>query len=815
MYTGQHKPSSSIVIRLTLYGLCLLFITIAQGVTISSEAKSSVSRALQSDPSIVGQWAAPTPWPSLTQSIVAIHLHLLPNGKVLAWDRNNETLTSRAYLWDPNGGAVSYYDNGYTNVFCSGHAFLPDGRLLVTGGHHLADGNGEPHTNVFDYITSTWTNLANMNNGRWYPTTTTLENGNVLVISGDIITPNRNTIPQVRETDKGGGWRTLVAPTSTPSLYPWMYLAPDGKVFNAGPSKETLLLDTSGTGTWSTGYPSNCDCSIRDYGSSVMYDVGKVLIVGGGSIPNGQTTDSSKTAEVIDLNVASPTWRTVNPMANARRQMNATILADGTVLVTGGTNKGGFNDSTGSVLAAELWTPVTEAWSTMASMQVRRLYHSTAVLLPDGRVLSAGGGAPADTLNGDTDHKDAEIFSPPYLFKGAQPVITNVPTKVVYGQQFVVTTPDAASITKVTLIRLSSVTHSFNENQRLNYLSYSAPTGAGRLDVFAPANGKVCPPGHYMLFIVNGNGATSVGKFIRVWDRVLDTAINFGVADPNTFGPDRKTDYSVWRPAEGIWSILRSDNSTISYQWGAGSQNDVVVPGDYDGDTITDFAVWRPGEGRWYIRQSSTGTFKYPLYGAAGDIPVPADYDGDGRTDIALWRPSEGMWYVTPSFQPSPNIFRQLGAAGDKPVPGDYDGDGRVDFAVWRPTTGQWFITLNSTGPQPPQTYGAGFSPYNDVPVPADYDGDGKTDLAVWRPSEGRWYILQSSTGTSIFPVLGIATDIPVPGDYDGDGKTDIAVWRPSNLTWYILESSSGNLITRVWGTTGADIPLPSAYVRR
>ena len=228
-----------------------------------------------------------------------------------------------------------------------------------------------------------------------------------------------------------------------------------------------------------------------------MYADGKILVVGGGDPP-------TNTAEVIDLNQPSPTWRSVAPMSIARRQLNATLLPDGTVLVTGGTSGPGFNDPTHPVYPAELWDPATESWRTLASATVPRLYHSAAVLLPDGRVLSTGG----------NDYPTPEAFSPPYLFKGARPTMSAVPSTIGYGQPFSVQTPDAANITKVTLIRITSVTHAFNENQRLSVLSFTP--GSGTLNIVAPATANVAPPGHYLLFIVNGNGVPSVGSIVQL-----------------------------------------------------------------------------------------------------------------------------------------------------------------------------------------------------------------------------------------------------------------------------------------------------------
>jgi galactose oxidase-like protein len=450
--------------------------------------------AAQTDPSVVGQWEGPYPWP-----IVAIHTHVLPNGKVLAWSFGQNIV-----VWDPAvPGTFTPVPNSRTNVFCGGHSFLPDGRLLVTGGH-VSDNVGLKDANIFDpgnIGTNPWSAVANMNAARWYPSNCSLATGEVLVIAGSIDkVQGSNTLPQVWKTT--GGWRSLTSAKLNLPLYPWTFVAPNGRVFVAGPNQITRYLNTSGTGSWSQVATSNLSFQ-RGAGTSVMYDEGKVLIVGGGSPPTA-------TAEVIDLKVTPPVWRVVSPMTYARRHVNATLLPDGKVLVTGGTSLAG-NDAAGAVLPAELWDPKTEAWSTMASLPVHpRLYHSTAVLLPDGRVLSAGGGYG----NQDVDYYDAEIYSPPYLFAGARPTITSAPASVTYGQTFFVGTPQAATIAKVTWVRLSSVTHSYNQNQRINYLSFTPQLDG--VSVTMPANKNLCPPGHYLLFILNGNDVPSVARIIQI-----------------------------------------------------------------------------------------------------------------------------------------------------------------------------------------------------------------------------------------------------------------------------------------------------------
>ena len=450
--------------------------------------------------SAAGQWSAPCGWPSYT----AIHAHLLPNRKVLFWSGKEGPSPGPppTFVWDPAACASAAVPNARTDIFCSGHAFLPDGRLLVTGGH-IEGAAGSNDANIFDYATNSWLGVADMNKGRWYPTTTTLPNGEVLTIGGSDENKQSNPLPQVWKI--GGGWRALTTAQRDVWFYPWMYVAPNGKVFDAGPERTTLYLSTAGSGAWSTVARSNL--AARHDGSSVMYAPGKVLIVGCGDPP-------TNTAEIINLSATSPAFRYTRSSGYARRHLIATILPNGRVLVTGGTSAGGTNNPAGAVLAAEMWDPATGQWSTMASMSIRRLYHSTALLLPDARVLTAGG-----DVNSTADQPNAEIYAPPYLFKAdgtaaARPTISSAPTSVGYGQTFFVGTPNATSIARVTWVRLSSVTHGFNMNQRFNQLAFTGTTGG--LNVKAPGGGRLAPRGHYMLFLLNSKGVPSVARIIRI-----------------------------------------------------------------------------------------------------------------------------------------------------------------------------------------------------------------------------------------------------------------------------------------------------------
>ena len=480
---------------------------------------SNVASATTPAGSVSGQWSPlinfPNPAGCSGCAFIPIHMHMLPTGKILMWQDDNPSgprgsgADTVAYVWDVGANTFTLVNNSQVDIFCSGHSFLPDGTLLVAGGHNVSDNNGTNTTNLFNPATLTWTlSPFTMRQGRWYPTVTSLPSGEALVVSGNITTTlGVNTIPEVWQTNSGGGWRQLTSAALSQPLYPWMHVAPNGSVFNSGPQQVTRYLNTAASGAWST-VASHIFQNGRDYGSSVMYGDGKVLVMGGGPPTN--------TVEAIDLNAATPAWKSMASMKYARRQMSATILPNGKVLVFGGSSSAGFNDATLAVLAAEMWDPATGAWSTMASMQVPRMYHSNALLLPDGRVVSAGGGRPAATNT--TDQPNAQIYSPPYLFNtdgspASRPVISSAPTNLIYGQSFVISTPNATSITDVVMIRLGSFTHSFDANQRINRLSFSPTTGG--LTVTAPANSNLCPPGHYMLFILS-NGVPSVAKITNI-----------------------------------------------------------------------------------------------------------------------------------------------------------------------------------------------------------------------------------------------------------------------------------------------------------
>jgi hypothetical protein len=466
----------------------------------SSAATVTVSNG-GADPAQVGQWGPLIPLPA-----VAIHSALLPSGRILLW-QGDFAKGGQQYVLDPQAGAVTHVPDAAADLFCAGQAVLADGRVLVVGGTATDEGLGVPDITAFDWQTETWKELAPMHFPRWYATGTTLSDGKVLAIagydknSGDIV-----TVPELYSpgTDT---WQSLTAASRSMETYPFIYQLPDGRVVHLGGSEYPTVsevLDLS-TNQWTT-----IDGRIIDGGSIANYAPGR-FVKAGSAADDGFSGSSLKTAYTLNLSApgATATWQPTGSMAFPRSFLNLTNLPDGTVLATGGgTDKSGFVDANG-VLQAEDWNPATGAWTTFAPMSAPRLYHSVAVLLPDGRVYVAGGGGDP----GVTDQRSAQIFSPPYLFKGPRPTIGSAPATAKYGATSFVGTPDAASIARVSLIRTGSVTHAFDQNARATSLSFSQ--AAGGLNVTMPSNANDVPPGYYMLFLVNGQGVPSVASLLR------------------------------------------------------------------------------------------------------------------------------------------------------------------------------------------------------------------------------------------------------------------------------------------------------------
>ena len=369
-----------------------------------------------------GEWSPVMAWP-----LVALHANLLKTGKVLVWDE--EDTTTHPMLWDPATQAFTATGAVGNELWCSGHAQLADGTLFVAGGHQPHVGEvGIKATYVYNPDANTWSRSSDMTFQRWYPALTKLSDGRIAIFSGQITTGVFADTPEIYNPSSAS--LSTLTTISTPELhegeYPANFYLPGGKVLAISPEHDGVQLFDPFAITW-----TRLNNTPIKLGSAVLYRPGKVLMSGGGaaflSPASGQTA-------VLDTNVASFAWRPTSSMSFGRYMHNLVMLPTGKVLAIGGASVVDQQSVVPGPLAVELWDPNTETWLTLAAMETPRMYHSTALLLPDGRVLAAGGGRNGNSLN----QISAQVYSPPYLFTGARPTITSAPVEALYGGFFTV-----------------------------------------------------------------------------------------------------------------------------------------------------------------------------------------------------------------------------------------------------------------------------------------------------------------------------------------------------------------------------------------
>ncbi len=470
----------------------------------------------RSQANVQGQWQT-LPY---TMPINPIHAALLYNGKIFIVSGSGNYPPQLTYSWalyDPRAGTIGVQTSAW-DMFCNGMVVLPDGRPFVLGGTIQYDPFfGQPRTAIYDPASDTLTDEESMAHGRWYPTALVLGDGRVMVFAGTSEVGSTNAAVEIYQL--GSGWSPQFIAPWTPPLYPRLHLLPNGNVFYSGATPTSSIFNPT-TDKWTTSVATTNYSGTRTYGSSVLFPLTpangytpKVIIMGGGN-------PATATTEVIDLSAATPKWVTGPNMSAPRVEMNATMLPSGKILALGGSLND--EDATTAALAADLYDPVSNTFAPAGTEAFPRLYHSVSLLLPDATVWVAGSNPSRGTYT-----PQMEIYSPAYLFNSdgslaTRPTITSVSTPVIgYGSSFSVTTPNATDISSVVLIRNGAVTHAFNMDQRYVGLSYSA--GSGVLNVTAPPNGNIAPPGYYMLFILNSAGVPSVASMVQISAAPNDT----------------------------------------------------------------------------------------------------------------------------------------------------------------------------------------------------------------------------------------------------------------------------------------------------
>lgn len=507
---------------------------------------------LDPDPAREGQWTV-LPFKS---GVLAVHAALLPTGKVLFFAGSGSSAVRfdspdfgdeakkvfMSVVWDPAvtpGAGTPNFSHPATlraadgrpfDFFCGGDAFLPDGRMLSAGG--TLDYNpfkGRADVAVFDPFTESWSFVQKMQHGRWYPTLITMGDGRVLVTTGLNETGNGHNQAVELYSGATNTWQALHLPPGFPGLplYAHLFLLQDGRVFFSGGRMDDPLqvqpciLNLAQGPIGVTFVPDLLDPVLRNQSASVLLPPAqdqKVLVMGGGPVGKEDKTDATGAVSLVDLSAANPHYVAVAPLKLPRLHLNAVLLPDRTVLVLGGSLK--QEDAPLARLQAESYDPATGEWTLMATATVPRLYHSTALLLPDGRVVAAGGNPEGghsvvwDPPDPEEEMR-VEVFSPPYLFKGPRPTIGAIPTEWSFGQDVQIPTPHAAQVKWAHLVKNGVTTHSFDSGQRLVDLPITARTGT-TLTVGVTANANIAPPGWYMLFIVDATGVPSTASWVHL-----------------------------------------------------------------------------------------------------------------------------------------------------------------------------------------------------------------------------------------------------------------------------------------------------------
>jgi YVTN family beta-propeller protein len=612
-----------------------------------------------------GAWSPTYAWP-----LNAIHMTLLPNGSVLSYGSNRDggQQDGRYFdVWSPAAGMGTNshnttFDSGKLNSFCGSSAFATDGRLLLTGGNDAAS------SQYYDPATNQRV-VANMKlaQNRWYSTMLTLPDGRPLILGGMVpYTEGMTSDPtgaiaqglpsMTPEILENGSWRSLFGAYSRDAFgpdflrcsYPRAFVAPDGRVFGVSADK-MWYLDPSNNGAITTvgnfkqGYSAKQPVNVGATNTAVMYAPGKILIAGGNGSFNGDGLPASNLVTAIDINGGGAVLTEQPAMTYPRRYPNAVVLADGTVVITGGTRVGN-NNGADAVYPVELWRPDTGKWTVGASAAQFRGYHSFTTLLPNGAILSAGGGTPGPVVN-----LNAELYYPPSFFRtvngvaqlAQRPVIAALSgLSYANGQTIQVDMASSATIRQLVLLGATTGTHSFNVGQRRIPLTFAQ--NSIRLTATIPTN-LLTPPGYYQLVAVDANGGISSGILVAIGQGITPPTIPTTPYEPPTI--DAALAAPVIPPGTAATYTL-SATAGVSYSWDFG--DGTVTPPSASASITHVFA--KPGVYTVTVTvQGANGTSRRTFLQAvstsavAGKPVSSSSMVVQGRAPAADW-----LWVVNP-----------------------------------------------------------------------------------------------------------------------------------------------------------------------
>jgi hypothetical protein len=766
-------PATTVVVPGLSNGTSYTF-TITATNAIGTGPQSALTGLVTPSPQPQGQWGAVQSMP-----FEAISSILMDNGHFIFWDGWQQPEPS--YVWNPATPSTFTTINAPDSVFCDGAAQLPDGRVIVIGGYGgLSTGQqGIVDTNIFDPSTNTWTRVANMHLPRWYPTLTELPDGRYVAISGNSTDASHwADTPEVYDPSTNT-WM-LLSSISTPQVhegeYPFSYLIPNGNVLTIGPSEDVTYQMNVGNQTWT---PVGTQSGVLN-GSSVQYLPGKILYSGGAAGITGQTAQA--TTAVLDTTAASPAWQQTQPMLQPRVYHTLVTLANGQVLAVGGEGTSNQAVVTTGVMPTEIWDPVSQTWSAAAAISAARNYHSTEVLMPDGTVLSAGGGHPGG-LN-DPAEENYQIYSPSYLFNGPRPTITSAPSSATYGSTISVATPNASSISAVNLVSLGTDTHQIDMNQHFVPLSFTV--GNGSLNVTMPSSAAVAPPGHYMLFILDSSGTPSIASMVGLNQATTPTAPAAPTGVTATAGNGSAT-VSWTAPANGGSAIT---SYTITPSTGSTTLPPTVVSGN---PPTTNATITGLANGTSY-------TFTVTATNAVGTGSASA--------------PSNAVTPVAPTVPAAPTGVTATAGNGSATVTWTAPSNGGstiTSYAVtpYIGTTAQTSTTVTGTPPTPTATV-TGLTngqSYTFTVTATNTVGTGSASAAsnavTPSASTAPAFVQQASKHAGSVSSISVTASAPL-----GSGNrlvVEVGVWSGSGAKTSSVTDTAGDTFTEVSHFTGAD----------
>jgi hypothetical protein len=692
---------------------------------------------------------------------------VLRTGKVLLLTGYNGAPTG--YLYDPATGTGTLVPPP-DNVFCGGQTLLADGTVIFAGGllaPEPAAAAGIPAVDTFDPMTETWTKQQSMANGRWYPTTTRMPDGSVLIDSGR--SPVASVMNREVEEYQPGNPPTvsLFGPNEALATYPHQFVLPNGQLL-ATDSHNTVQLNPS-TQTWANlashittdGRPAGVLLPSGPNGST------KIMLFGGEAAGGAGLANT----EVFDASNPGAGWVSAAPMPQPRNDMNTVLLPDGTILGVGGNSSGDFG---GPQLQALLYSPATDSWAPLASQVYRRGYHSTAVLLPDGRVLSAGDTGPGG--GGNT----LEIYSPPYLFQGARPSILNAPQSVGWGQTFNITT--SGPVARAVLMAPGATTHNDDMNQR--HIELAISQNADGVTATAPAT-NVAPPGYYMLFVLNSNNIPSVATWVQVGQPASQTVpgaptgVTADAGDqqatvswtpPASDGGTAISSYTITASPGG--STLKVDGSTTSAQ--------MTQLTDGTSYTFTVTATNNVGSGQ-SSAPSNPVTPDPTVAGAPTGVTAQA---GNGQATVAWAAPLSTGGHPILSYTVTASPGGNSVTTSDGTTTAD-TVDGLTNGVSYTFTV----LATNSAGPGPPSL------PSNAVtPSTAPDPPTGVTAVAGYTEASVAWTPPGNDGGSTIASYTVTASPPDVPPITTPDGQTtSVVVGGLSDGTSYTFTVTATN----------------------